>query len=164
VIDVYLFDWGDTLMVDFDGVPGKMFEWEVVEAVAGAREALEHLSRSAAIYIATGAKESTESDILKAFGRVGLNQFLTGCYCQANLGIPKGSPEFLPAIVDRLGTPVSRIAMVGDSLERDILPAAAIGMRTIWLSRTPEGRAPAGTRIIGDLRELCVAPADRLAP
>lgn len=164
MIDVYLFDWGDTLMVDFDGVPGRMCEWDVVEAVAGAREALEHLSRSAAIHIATGAQASTESDILKALGRVGLRQFLTGCHCQANLGIPKGAPEFLPAIVDRLGKPVSRIAMVGDSLERDILPAVAIGMRTIWLSRTPDGRAPAGTRIIGHLRELCAEPADGLEP
>jgi len=45
MIDVYLFDWGDTLMVDFPGVPGKMCNWDVVEAVDGAKEALEHLSK-----------------------------------------------------------------------------------------------------------------------
>ena len=33
VINVYLFDWGDTLMVDFPGTPGKMCDWEIVEAV-----------------------------------------------------------------------------------------------------------------------------------
>jgi len=31
-LHVYLFDWGDTLMVDFPGTPGKMCDWQVVEA------------------------------------------------------------------------------------------------------------------------------------
>ncbi len=54
MIDIYLFDWGDTLMVDFPGVPGKMCDWEIVEAVTGAKEALAALSKHAQIYIATG--------------------------------------------------------------------------------------------------------------
>lgn len=37
--DVFLFDWEDTLMVDFPGVPGKMCDWDVVQAVAGAEKA-----------------------------------------------------------------------------------------------------------------------------
>ncbi|EHK8978101.1 HAD family hydrolase, partial [Vibrio vulnificus] len=37
---VYLFDWGDTLMVDFPEQNGKMCEWAIVEAVNGAHEAL----------------------------------------------------------------------------------------------------------------------------
>jgi putative hydrolase of the HAD superfamily len=70
-IEIYLFDWGDTLMVDFPGVSGKMCDWDIVEAVDGSREVLEHLARHAQIYIATGAAESTELDIRKAFDRVG---------------------------------------------------------------------------------------------
>ena len=30
--EIFLFDWGDTLMVDFPGVPGKMCDWDKVEA------------------------------------------------------------------------------------------------------------------------------------
>lgn len=42
MISVYLFDWGDTLMVDFPDSTGKMCEWETVQAVSGAKEALAH--------------------------------------------------------------------------------------------------------------------------
>jgi len=65
---VYLFDWGDTLMVDFPQFTGKMCDWEKVEAVSGAKSTLKKLSKSSKIYIATGASESSEmksSQLLK---------------------------------------------------------------------------------------------------
>ena len=156
MIDVYLFDWGDTLMVDFPGSPGKMCDWEVVEAVDGAIEALEHLSRKAEIYIATGAEDSTEAEIRDALTRVDLNQFVTGYFCKTNLGVSKGSPGFLPAIVNELGKPVSCIAMVGDSLEKDIKPAADVGIKPIWLSGANTGDVPENTWVIKTLRDLCI--------
>ncbi|WP_220348003.1 hypothetical protein [Thalassotalea euphylliae] len=56
---IYLFDWGDTLMVDFPTAQGKMCEWENVQALDGAYELLSQLACHAAIYIATGAAESS---------------------------------------------------------------------------------------------------------
>jgi FMN phosphatase YigB (HAD superfamily) len=156
VIEAYLFDWGDTLMVDFPGVPGKMCDWEVVEAVDGAIEALAHLSQKAKIYIATGAADSTELEIEKAVERVGLSRFISGYFCRANLGISKGSPEFYHAIIANLGASADRVAMVGDSLIKDIEPAAAIGIKPIWLSNASDQNAPENTRIIGSLRDLCI--------
>jgi phosphoglycolate phosphatase-like HAD superfamily hydrolase len=94
-MNIYLFDWGDTLMVDFPDVIGKMCDWEVVKAVSGAKEALEVLSKHSQIYVATGAADSTELEIKLAFERVGLSQFISGSFCKANLGLSKGSPEFL---------------------------------------------------------------------
>lgn len=91
----YLFDWGDTLMVDFPDAVGKMCDWAHVEAVTGAQEALAQLSIDAPIYLATGAADSSEQDIRKAFQRVGLNQYITGYFCKENLGVAKGSPDFL---------------------------------------------------------------------
>lgn len=44
--EIYLFDWGDTLMVDLKGFPGKMCEWDTVEAVDGAFDTLECLSKN----------------------------------------------------------------------------------------------------------------------
>ncbi len=38
--EIILFDWGNTLMVDFPEAQGKMCDCEVVEEVAGAREVL----------------------------------------------------------------------------------------------------------------------------
>lgn len=157
MIDIYLFDWGDTLMVDFPGVPGKMCNWIIVEAVDGAKETLEYLSKRAQIYIATGAAESTGREIEQAFKRVGLSQFITGYFCKASLGISKGSPEFLPAILSELGISADRVAMVGDDLVKDIAPAAAVGIKPVWLSRGGNNAvSPSGTKIIANLRELCI--------
>jgi putative hydrolase of the HAD superfamily len=155
MIDVYLFDWGDTLMVDTPGMDGKMCEWLVVSAVDGALPALQHLSKTAQICIATGAVDSSEEDVKKALARVGLHRYISTYYCPDNLGCAKGSPEFLATIVGCLDRPVERIAMVGDSLEKDIIPAAKIGMQTIWLSSQQHIEKPASTKIIGSLHELC---------
>ena len=154
MIDIYLFDWGDTLMVDFPGVCGKMCGWDVVEAVDGAHEVLKDLSQHTRVYIATGAADSSEADIEKAFERVGLSQYITGYFCQANIGAAKGTPEFLPAIVDRLGVPKEHIVMVGDSLIKDIDPALAAGLRPIWLCRDEQPVIPEGVKKIESLRDL----------
>ncbi len=134
MIKVYLFDWGDTLMVDFPNIIGKMCDWEIVEAVFGAKEALAVLSKHAKIYIATGAADSTELEIKQAFERVGLSHFISGYFCKANLGISKGSPEFLESILVKLNMPAVNVAMVGDTFEKDIKPAIAVGIQPIWFT------------------------------
>ncbi|MDK9759618.1 HAD family hydrolase, partial [Vibrio sp. D173a] len=68
----YLFDWGNTLMVDFPDQSGKMCDWPVVEPIAGAHETLEYLSKYHKVYVATNAADSTELEIKHAFSRVGL--------------------------------------------------------------------------------------------
>ncbi len=132
--NIYLFDWGDTLMIDFPNVAGKMCNWKTVEAVCGAKETLATLSKNARIYVATGAADSTELDIKRAFERVGLSQFISGYFCKANLGVSKGSAEFLESIIAKLGVPKANIAMVGDNFEKDIKPAIAVGIQAFWFT------------------------------
>lgn len=158
MIKTYLFDWGDTLMVDFPDAQGKMCDWKVVEKVAGAKETLEALSKQAKIYIATGADDSTELDIRKAFERVGLDIFISGYFCKANLGLSKGSPEFIPTILEKLKVPASNVAMVGDNFEKDIKPAVVCNIQTFWLIDKPNGNllkaAPQKVKVIKALNEL----------
>lgn len=135
MINVYLFDWGDTLMVDFPDAVGKMYDWEVVEAVSGAKETLAALSKNAKIYIATGAADSTELEIQQAFERVDLNQFISGYFCKANLGLSKGTPTFLNAILNQLNISATEVAMVGDNFEKDIKPALSIGIQAFWFTK-----------------------------
>ena len=134
-MNIYLFDWGDTLMVDFPDVIGKMCDWEIVKAVSGAKEALEALSKHSQIYIATGAADSTELEIKLAFERVGLSKFISGYFCKANLGLSKGSPEFFETILAKLNTPAINVTMVGDDFEKDIKPAIAVGIQSIWFTQ-----------------------------
>lgn len=151
----YLFDWGDTLMVDFPGVSGKMCDWEVVEAVDGALETLQCLSKSSEIYVATGAQESTENEIQSAFARVGLAQYITGYFCRANLDAEKGSPAFLLQILRKINSHPDEVTMVGNSLKVDIEPALEAGIKAVWLCVNKEPATKTDCRVIRSLKELC---------
>jgi putative hydrolase of the HAD superfamily len=156
VINVYLFDWGDTLMVDFPDATGKMCDWEIVEAVSGVIEALEALSKHSQIYIATGAADSTELEIKRAFERVGLSEFISGYFCKANLGLSKGSPEFLNSILAKLNMPAVNVAMVGDNLKKDIEPAIAVGIQSFWFTKNNNVSAPDNVKVIKQLSVLYI--------
>jgi len=153
--ETILFDWGDTLMIDFPGVPGKMCNWETVQAVDGAYETLMFLSQRSKIYIATGAAQSTEKEIKNAFKRVGLHRYITGYFCKSNLGVEKGSPEFLPLILSQLGIEANLATMVGDSLQKDIEPAIKIGINAILLSENRIADSHNKFKTITSLKELC---------
>lgn len=154
--DIYLFDWGDTLMVDLQGVPGKMCDWDTVVPVSGAFETLEYLSKRSAIYIATGAADSSEVEIEKAFARVNLSQFISGYFCQQTLGVLKGSPEFLPLIIQSLACTKDQVTLVGDSLVKDIEPAIAVGIKAVLFnSKNKPMPDDSEFRVINELQQLC---------
>ena len=153
-MNVYLFDWGDTLMLDFPQKIGKMCEWETVEAIAGAKETLAVLSKTAKIYIATGAADSTEQEIKSAFDRVELSQYISGYFCKENIKLEKGTAVFLNAIISTLAIPVSNITMVGDSFIKDIEPAISVGITPIWFTPNSDQIAPDNIRTIKRLSEL----------
>lgn len=151
---IYLFDWGDTLMVDFPGVSGKMYRWDHVETAPFAEEVLKRLAETALIYIATGAEDSNVEEIYKAFERVGLHRYITGIFCRQNTGFSKPETDFYLTILKHFSVSPDCITMVGDSLEKDILPCIKLGFNTIWLSREKSERAPAGVRVIPDLSHM----------
>ncbi len=153
--EIILFDWGDTLMVDYPESEGKMCDWDVVKEVDGAFITLQYLSKFSQIFIATNADDSTESDIQKAFQRVNLDQFIDGYFCYENLGIRKGTRSFFDKILNNLDISHDKVAMVGDSFDKDILPASEAGLRTYWLSTNVNHNLPYNTNVISSLSELC---------
>ncbi|MFC0172393.1 HAD family hydrolase [Vibrio comitans] len=122
-------------MVDLPNQQGKMCDWPEVYTVDGATDALKGLSKNYRLYVATNAVNSAESDIQQAFQRVGLDRYITGYFCKANLGIGKGSAEFFHKIVDTLHTQPDSVLMVGDTLDKDINPAIEAGLKVVWLNR-----------------------------
>ena len=60
------------------------------------------------------------------------------------LGVEKPDPGFFAAVADALGLPASEIAYVGDRVDNDVRPAAAAGMRAIFLRRGPWAWIQAG--------------------
>jgi len=73
------------------------------------------------------------------------------------VGIAKPDPHIYALAADALGLAPPAIMMVGDSFERDIAPAKAIGMQTAWLHGGRE--CPDRGRVDLVLRSLADLPA-----
>ncbi|MFA0016709.1 HAD family hydrolase [Vibrio lentus] len=129
-----LFDWGNTLMIDFPDAQGKMCDWKIVQEVSGAQALLAQLSEHHDIYIATNAADSSKDDIISAFERVGLSQYIDDYFCKASIGLSKYDSGFYPAIIAKLGIEPQDVTMVGDTLEKDIYPALEAGLQVVWLN------------------------------
>ena len=77
-------------------------------------------------------------------------------------GMRKPRPEIFQSVLDALGTRAAEVVHVGDNLEADVAGAAALGMRTVWITRCvgdPDAAlaryaGPPPTWTIGDLAEL----------
>jgi HAD superfamily hydrolase (TIGR01509 family) len=154
-IRLLLFDWGDTVMRDFPEYAGPMYLWPKVEAVAGAKAAIEQLKAGRIIALATNARDSSEEEIRKALGRVDLDRLFDRVFCFANVGHLKPSAEFFEHVLNELGLPPGAAVMVGDSFEADILGANRAGLFGIWLNAASDDRRRADRyETIGNLAEL----------
>lgn len=56
------------------------------------------------------------------------------------MGVAKPAPEFFEHALELVGSPpAGSVAYVGDRVGNDVLPAAAAGMRAVWIRRGPWG-------------------------
>jgi HAD superfamily hydrolase (TIGR01549 family) len=56
------------------------------------------------------------------------------------MGVAKPAPAFFDRTLELIGSPdPGSVAYVGDRIENDIVPAAAAGMRAVWIRRGPWG-------------------------
>ncbi len=130
---ILLFDWGDTLMVDFPEYQGKMIDWPRLEVTQDAALVLSELSQSHQLYVATNAQDSNEDEIRATFERVGLDKYLLGYFCFDTLKISKYQQEYYTKIAEQLGCPTEHLVMIGDNFAKDIEPAQRAGCVTVWL-------------------------------
>lgn len=149
-----LFDWGGTLMSEDGPLDLPMALWPEVKAIEGAHETLATLKASARIGVATNASVSTRNMIEAALGRVGLREHVAEVFCYSDIGARKDSDEFWRAVLDRLGVEPANVAMIGDSVEQDVVAPRDFGIYSVWFNE--EGRQPADPRgepMITRLRE-----------
>ena len=94
---------------------------------------LEKLSRKYPLVLVTNFYGNMHS-VLDEFG---LSHLFKDVIESAVVGIRKPDPEIFRLGVNALGLTPQETIMIGDSLEKDILPAQSIGCQTLWLRRTP---------------------------
>jgi HAD superfamily hydrolase (TIGR01662 family) len=82
----------------------------------------------------------------------------------ASWGVEKPDPRFFERIASELDLPVADIAYVGDRLDNDVRPAAAAGMRAIFIRRgpwawiqAPSDDPPEASLTVNSLEELPAA-------
>jgi HAD superfamily hydrolase (TIGR01549 family) len=92
--------------------------------------------RSLGYRIAVVANQpAARADQLRAIGIEAEVMAMSG-----SLGVAKPDPAFFARTLELLGSPEpASVAYVGDRVDNDVLPAAAAGMRAIWIRRGPWG-------------------------
>ncbi len=150
-----IFDWGDTIMRDQPGMPGPMAEWDTVEYIPGAEQALQDLSGSFFCAIATNAGVSDTKLMRKALERVGADRFFQFFTSSRDLHSEKPDPLFFLKIASILGVKPEECIHIGNVYEKDVVGAAAAGMRTIFFNEKNEkGFFPAANRVITHMSAL----------
>lgn len=160
-IAAVIFDWGDTVMRDFDEYDGAMVTWPRVELVPGVAEALQALEGRFILALASNAGASDAGLMGQALERVAIRRFFgEHLYTSKELGARKPAPEFFLGVASRLGVAPEACVMVGNDYVKDISGAAAVGMRTIWLAQADATGGDLATRRIGAMESLPQALAD----
>ncbi len=151
-----LFDWGDTLMVDFRQYSGPMAHWPRVDAVPDACDTLDRLGAAGWVRaLATNAADSDEPQIRAALARVGLDGLIDRVYCAKDVGHTKPSAEFFAYALSHAGFSAASSVMVGDSLANDVAGALRAGLRAVLYKPGEQVRAGGnGWWVIGRLSDL----------
>ncbi|MGZ5081637.1 MAG: HAD family hydrolase [Usitatibacter sp.] len=75
---------------------------------------------------------------------MGLRDYVSEVFCYSDIGARKDSDEFWRAVLDRLGVEAANVAMIGDSIEQDVVAPRQFGIFSIWFNE--EGRLPPDPR------------------
>jgi putative hydrolase of the HAD superfamily len=103
--------------------------------VPGAAALMEIVRRHARIAVVTNNTVIEQDEKLTTFG---LWPHVDALITSEECGVAKPDPAIFQSALDRLGVEAHEAVMVGDSWANDIVGAAIIGMRAIWLNRHGE--------------------------
>jgi putative hydrolase of the HAD superfamily len=102
--------------------------------LAQSRQVLASLRPHVSLGVVSNFTGSLERVCLEA----GLLPLVGAVVDSARVGVAKPDPEIFRLAARRLGLAPAECAVVGDSFDRDVVPAKAAGMRAVWL----RGRSP----------------------
>ena len=95
------------------------------------------------------------STVLREFGLDGVFEAVVE---SALVGVRKPDPRIFLLGAEALGLPSSKVTVVGDSLDKDVIPAKLAGCRTVWLQgegwTAYDSSASEADRVIRSLDEL----------
>ena len=152
-IQYLLFDWGDTLMVDYPQYKGAMYAWEKVSPMPEVIETMPKLSKILPCAVASNAVESNAELMKLAFERIALDNYFSLFITSKELGVSKPNSAFFMGIASRLNLNTSKICMIGNDYNKDIVGAKNVGMKTILVA-VQQGDFPCADYIIPSFGKL----------
>ena len=97
--------------------------------------------------------------VLREFG---LDDLFDAVVESAVVGIRKPDPRIFLLGVEALALQPGEVTVVGDSLEKDIVPAHAAGCRTVWLKGEQWAAGSSGTDVAADAGNADMSLADSI--
>jgi putative hydrolase of the HAD superfamily len=127
-----------------------------VRQAAGANVRL--LADLAARGFELGVVSNACGNVEKLCADFGYTPFLSVIVDSRRVGFCKPDPAIFGHAAEKLGRRPGEVMMVGDSFERDIVPAKQIGMKTAWLHEAGAGESCDPSLVDLPLRRLADLP------
>jgi len=96
----------------------------------GVKEVLEKLSQHFALGIVTNGRERCQNAKIDF---VGIRDRFKSIEISEQFGLKKPDPSIFLSCLKKLGMEASECVCVGDNPKNDLIPAKALGMKTIWV-------------------------------
>jgi putative hydrolase of the HAD superfamily len=128
MIKAVLFDWGNTLMIDYPDQKGPMYTWTKINTTKNSKRCLEIVSKNMPCYLATNSDDSNKEDIFKELKIVEIDRYIKDVFCSIEIGFKKPSKEFFKIIIDKLKLYPNEIVFIGDNIEKDVFGAKNVGI------------------------------------
>ena len=167
-LSALFFDLGDTIMLEETEVKDEFETTLTADLIPGMSEAL-HLfsSQGHRLALVADARPDGPVNVLRQHKLIDLFSYLA---ISESLGMSKPDPRIFRAALDALNIPpsdFSRVAMVGNNLERDVVGANRLGLISIFYHgnerrrTTPQSQEEEPRHIVTSAAEL-VALIERL--
>lgn len=119
---------------EFEGFKRKWISRRRFHVQDGVRGVLRRLREAGYILALAGNQDRRTGEFLR---REGLTEGFSWELVSEEMGVTKPLPLFFRMILDSIAVDPEEAVMVGDRLDHDILPAKALGMRTIRVLARP---------------------------
>ncbi len=133
-----IFDWGGTIMREFEDYSGPMVDWPRVEAMPHAPEMLAALRSRYRMAIGSNANMSTPKQVRGAMQRLGVDGYFDVVQTTVQTGLSKPDPAFFWSLIEACDCRPDEAVMVGDDYIKDAVAARRAGLWSIWYN--PEGK------------------------
>jgi len=132
------------------------FVEESARGLASSRQVLLILARSFRL----GVISNFYGNLDRVLAEAGMEELFETIIDSVGVNLFKPDPRIFEAALRAFALPAAQVAVVGDSLDKDCIPARSLGMRTVWVRAAGDGGIDRGADAslvdytIRELREL----------